>query len=218
MKQYYELAELAEIWKITQDEILYMAAQGKVILSVWWRGYCVYNKGYEMADWDYIDEIIDIPGHYATYILQQSVYTTNDDREFELREGTRRDGRKIKLHISFEDSEGMMCNEHGFVSSDGETLKRKTICPPAFIQSELKILPEAKANAEAKEQTGQSTDSKDIYVTGEVNLCKAFGVGPNSMSGVRRRVKKAGKKFTYDPETRKKRLLRSEINEILAKY
>lgn len=54
------------------------------------------------------------------------------------------------------------------------------------------------------------------YRTGDKELCAAFGVGPKSITTIRKRVKAAGKEFEYDPKTKEKRLEVRVINEIFA--
>jgi len=61
-----------------------------------------------------------------------------------------------------------------------------------------------------------SLENKKEWRTGNRALCEVFGVSHNSMTSVRNKVRNAGIKFEYDPETGEKRLPLALINEILA--
>jgi hypothetical protein len=54
------------------------------------------------------------------------------------------------------------------------------------------------------------------FVTGKEELTRVFGVGRNSMTSVRCRVKKAGYTFDKDPTTNENRLTQAIVNDILA--
>ena len=91
MKRFYNLDELAQKWSLSVAEILFMAAEGKVVLSIAWKGPGFLNDGSRDSDWSMIDEFVDIHGSDIDLLLSESVKFVAFDTVY------RRDGTKVRL-------------------------------------------------------------------------------------------------------------------------
>jgi hypothetical protein len=91
-KIYYSLDELAKKWSITGAEILYMAEDGKVVLSMRWGGPGFLNDGSRDSDWLWFNEFVDIDGsNIFPLLLSESNEYVQVDTVY------RRDGSKVGL-------------------------------------------------------------------------------------------------------------------------
>ena len=82
----------------------------------------------------------------------------------------------------------------------------------SLIESSSELLQERDDNMMLENDLIKKTE----WRTGRMALCNAFGLGPNSYSGVKYHLNKRGVKCSIDPKTKQARVSLAVINEILA--
>jgi hypothetical protein len=131
-KQYFTLEELSGRWGLSENELLHLAKNRNLVLSLWWRGWAVQGKG-GVFDWLWLDEFVSLDGPLVAELLPHinETFSLSGDDKIVIREVKRSDGSKVKLHAYHDDIEVGFSKPHtppdGFIISDGEVLQRETI-------------------------------------------------------------------------------------------
>ncbi len=176
MKLYFRLKELAARWQITEEEILHMAAKGRVRLSTWWRGKSALIISGTIKEWRFINEFIAIDSRKFAIAVLENLYTSSHAGEMRLHEGYLQDGRKILLH-SERSYEGYAQMTDDLIVEDGVLVEGAAeINPPLICLGDIIVLPEEvkrieTATAEGKNRgrdktTSPKTERTDIHIIG----------------------------------------------------
>ena len=176
MKLYFRLKELANRWQITEEEILHMAAKGRLGFSIWWRGKAGLIKNDTIEEWRFINEFIAIDSRKFAIAVLENLYTSSDAGEMRLHEGYLRDGRKILLHCE-RSYENYVRMTDDLIVEDGVLVEETTaINPPLICLGNIMVLPEEvkrieAAMAEGKNRcqdktTSPKTERTDIHIIG----------------------------------------------------
>ena len=176
MKLYFKLKELVNRWHISEEEILHMAAKGRVGFSIWWRGKCGLINSGNIEEWRFINEFIDIDSRKFAIAVLENLYTSPDAGEMRLHEGYMRDGQKILLHCE-RSYEGYVQMTDDLIVEDGVLVEESKIINPPFIcLGNIIVLPDQVRRTEAEtaevknEYKDKTTSPKakrtDIHIIG----------------------------------------------------
>ncbi len=235
-KSFFTLKELSKRWNKEEEGILRIATEGELTFSLVFDGYLINGKYFVAHDKQDSFKIIHPKEYYlisGAIAVQEELAKLTDGLIEEAQRS--KDGSRllvgpydgILVPVRTEDIVRFLVKEEvelRFVFFEGSlrTMQEKIFYYPVFNRSDLLILNEEVTKLDPLysqlNEVSQSTeiaDEKKMYITGDDEFKKAFN---RSMSTIREWVRDAGEKFEYDPETRKKRLLLSSVNKIVAEH
>lgn len=233
---YYTLPELAEEWKKRESDLLHMAATGALQLSVKHYGAGHYLDednadvdviidGYVQLESDDCETLIEF-GLKGSGLIR-SVWWQDKRVYITDRYQLEKDIIRHALQMEFGVDAAYMLEDEVFQKKG---IRKGVPANQLFVRDldDLLIIPDEASRVEdlypelLRKSVGKTVNRHsdvgqiDDWITGKEKLCKAFGVGKNSFTSVRNKVKAAGMEFDYDPKTKEIRLLAVDVVKILA--